>query len=85
MIYVSYLSYFFPLDHSFLGFEWQKRWCALSKTVFYYYGSDKGNVGVQIHQFLLHENLGLAAFSSLLVQSKLKTGRELLKTVIITV
>ncbi|XP_010626571.1 src kinase-associated phosphoprotein 2 isoform X1 [Fukomys damarensis] len=28
-------------DHSFLGFEWQKRWCALSKTVFYYYGSDK--------------------------------------------
>lgn len=30
-------------DHSFLGFEWQKRWCAISKTVFYYYGSDKGN------------------------------------------
>ncbi|XP_002713773.1 src kinase-associated phosphoprotein 2 isoform X1 [Oryctolagus cuniculus] len=28
-------------DHSFLGFEWQKRWCALNKTVFYYYGSDK--------------------------------------------
>lgn len=28
-------------DHSFLGFEWQKRWCALSKAVFYYYGSDK--------------------------------------------
>ncbi|NXF33774.1 SKAP2 protein, partial [Nyctibius bracteatus] len=28
-------------DHSFLGFEWQKRWCAVSKTVFYYYGSDK--------------------------------------------
>uniref|UniRef100_A0A452SUG4 Src kinase-associated phosphoprotein 2 n=1 Tax=Ursus americanus TaxID=9643 RepID=A0A452SUG4_URSAM len=28
-------------NHSFLGFEWQKRWCALSKTVFYYYGSDK--------------------------------------------
>uniref|UniRef100_A0A8D0B754 Src kinase-associated phosphoprotein 2 n=1 Tax=Salvator merianae TaxID=96440 RepID=A0A8D0B754_SALMN len=28
-------------DHSFLGFEWQKRWCALSGTVFYYYGSDK--------------------------------------------
>nr|XP_005297034.1 src kinase-associated phosphoprotein 2 isoform X2 [Chrysemys picta bellii] len=28
-------------DHSFLGFEWQKRWCALSRTVFYYYGSDK--------------------------------------------
>ncbi|XP_050794655.1 src kinase-associated phosphoprotein 2 isoform X1 [Gopherus flavomarginatus] len=32
-------------DHSFLGFEWQKRWCALSRTVFYYYGSDK-DVGV---------------------------------------
>ncbi|KAL8165333.1 UNVERIFIED_CONTAM: hypothetical protein K2H54_039970 [Gekko kuhli] len=29
-------------DHSFLGFEWQKRWCALSRTVFYYYGGDKG-------------------------------------------
>ncbi|XP_054671561.1 src kinase-associated phosphoprotein 2 [Grus americana] len=28
-------------DHSFLGFEWQKRWCAISKTVFYYYGSEK--------------------------------------------
>ncbi|NWT50405.1 SKAP2 protein, partial [Erythrocercus mccallii] len=28
-------------DHSFLGFEWQKRWCAISKTTFYYYGSDK--------------------------------------------
>ncbi|OPJ81961.1 src kinase-associated phosphoprotein 2 isoform B [Patagioenas fasciata monilis] len=28
-------------DHSFLGFEWQKRWCAISKAVFYYYGSDK--------------------------------------------
>ncbi|XP_034984768.2 src kinase-associated phosphoprotein 2 [Zootoca vivipara] len=28
-------------DHSFLGFEWQKRWCALTRTVFYYYGSDK--------------------------------------------
>ncbi|KFU85148.1 Src kinase-associated phosphoprotein 2, partial [Chaetura pelagica] len=26
---------------NFLGFEWQKRWCAISKTVFYYYGSDK--------------------------------------------
>ncbi|XP_071591754.1 src kinase-associated phosphoprotein 2 [Heliangelus exortis] len=28
-------------DHSFLGFEWQKRWCAVSKSIFYYYGSDK--------------------------------------------
>ncbi|XP_057160328.1 src kinase-associated phosphoprotein 2 isoform X3 [Ursus arctos] len=40
-------------DHSFLGFEWQKRWCALSKTVFYYYGSDKGSIGVQSYQLLL--------------------------------
>uniref|UniRef100_A0ACB8FW83 Src kinase-associated phosphoprotein 2 n=1 Tax=Sphaerodactylus townsendi TaxID=933632 RepID=A0ACB8FW83_9SAUR len=31
-------------DHTFLGFEWQKRWCALSRTVFYYYGNDKGIV-----------------------------------------
>ncbi|NXN11481.1 SKAP2 protein, partial [Indicator maculatus] len=28
-------------EPSFLGFEWQKRWCVLSKTLFYYYGSDK--------------------------------------------
>lgn len=28
-------------DHSFFGAEWQKRWCALSNNVFYYYGSDK--------------------------------------------
>ncbi|NXP78483.1 SKAP2 protein, partial [Ramphastos sulfuratus] len=28
-------------EHSFLGFEWQKRWCVISRTVFYYYGSDK--------------------------------------------
>ncbi|XP_069067522.1 src kinase-associated phosphoprotein 2 isoform X2 [Pleurodeles waltl] len=28
-------------DHSFFGSEWQKRWCALSNNVFYYYGSDK--------------------------------------------
>ncbi|KAF7237721.1 Src kinase-associated phosphoprotein 2 [Varanus komodoensis] len=28
-------------DHSFLGFEWQKRWCALNRSAFYYYGSEK--------------------------------------------
>ncbi|XP_039592951.1 src kinase-associated phosphoprotein 2 [Polypterus senegalus] len=28
-------------DHSFFGPEWQKRWCALSNHIFYYYGSDK--------------------------------------------
>ncbi|XP_078501679.1 src kinase-associated phosphoprotein 1 [Lissotriton helveticus] len=29
-------------DHGFFGSEWQKRWCVLSKGIFYYYGSDKG-------------------------------------------
>ncbi|KAM4706314.1 src kinase-associated phosphoprotein 2 [Rhinophrynus dorsalis] len=28
-------------DHSFFASEWQKRWCALSNSIFYYYGSDK--------------------------------------------
>ncbi|KAJ8354451.1 hypothetical protein SKAU_G00220180 [Synaphobranchus kaupii] len=28
-------------DHSFFGTEWQKRWCALSNRMFYYYGSEK--------------------------------------------
>ncbi|XP_075442942.1 src kinase-associated phosphoprotein 2 [Ascaphus truei] len=28
-------------DHSFFAAEWQKRWCALSNNIFYYYGSDK--------------------------------------------
>ncbi|RXN33398.1 src kinase-associated phospho 2 [Labeo rohita] len=28
-------------DHSFFGNEWQKRWCALSNSIFYYYGSEK--------------------------------------------
>ncbi|XP_066440681.1 src kinase-associated phosphoprotein 2 [Eleutherodactylus coqui] len=28
-------------DHSFFAAEWQKRWCVLSYTTFYYYGSDK--------------------------------------------
>ncbi|XP_034030890.1 src kinase-associated phosphoprotein 2 isoform X2 [Thalassophryne amazonica] len=28
-------------DHSFFGTEWQKRWCALSHHMFYYYGSEK--------------------------------------------
>ncbi|XP_056375825.1 src kinase-associated phosphoprotein 2 isoform X2 [Hyla sarda] len=28
-------------DHSFFASEWQKRWCVLSLTTFYYYGSDK--------------------------------------------
>lgn len=30
------------IDHSFFGNEWQKRWCALSSNIFYYYGSEKG-------------------------------------------
>ncbi|XP_063778065.1 src kinase-associated phosphoprotein 2 [Pseudophryne corroboree] len=28
-------------DHSFFASEWQKRWCVLSNSIFYYYGSDK--------------------------------------------
>uniref|UniRef100_A0A3Q3W0V8 Src kinase associated phosphoprotein 2 n=1 Tax=Mola mola TaxID=94237 RepID=A0A3Q3W0V8_MOLML len=32
----------FPFaDHSFFGTEWQRRWCALSHHIFYYYGSEK--------------------------------------------
>ncbi|XP_041938475.1 src kinase-associated phosphoprotein 1 [Alosa sapidissima] len=28
-------------DHSFLRMEWQKRWCVLNNTIFYYFGSEK--------------------------------------------
>ncbi|XP_040032845.2 src kinase-associated phosphoprotein 1 [Gasterosteus aculeatus] len=28
-------------DHSFFGSEWQKRWCVLNNSIFYYFGSDK--------------------------------------------
>ncbi|XP_043922723.1 src kinase-associated phosphoprotein 2 isoform X2 [Protopterus annectens] len=28
-------------DHSFFAAEWQRRWCALSNNIFYYYGSEK--------------------------------------------
>ncbi|XP_076007773.1 src kinase-associated phosphoprotein 1 [Genypterus blacodes] len=28
-------------DHSFFGSEWQKRWCLLNNTVFYYFGNEK--------------------------------------------
>ncbi|XP_008312669.1 src kinase-associated phosphoprotein 1 [Cynoglossus semilaevis] len=28
-------------DHSFFSSEWQKRWCVISNSVFYYYGSEK--------------------------------------------
>ncbi|XP_035998069.1 src kinase-associated phosphoprotein 1 isoform X2 [Fundulus heteroclitus] len=28
-------------DHSFFGPEWQKRWCVLNNSVFYYFGSEK--------------------------------------------
>lgn len=28
-------------DHSFFGPEWQKRWCVLNNSIFYYFGSDK--------------------------------------------
>ncbi|KAM6897070.1 src kinase-associated phosphoprotein 1 [Xenentodon cancila] len=28
-------------DHSFFGPEWQKRWCVLNNSIFYYFGSEK--------------------------------------------
>ncbi|XP_056153146.1 src kinase-associated phosphoprotein 1 [Lampris incognitus] len=28
-------------DHSFFATEWQKRWCVLNNTIFYYFGSEK--------------------------------------------
>ncbi|XP_028845835.1 src kinase-associated phosphoprotein 1 [Denticeps clupeoides] len=28
-------------DHSFLRMEWQRRWCVLKNTIFYYFGSEK--------------------------------------------
>ncbi|XP_007259189.2 src kinase-associated phosphoprotein 1 [Astyanax mexicanus] len=28
-------------DHSFFSMEWQKRWCVLNNTIFYYFGSEK--------------------------------------------
>ncbi|TNN51623.1 Src kinase-associated phosphoprotein 1 [Liparis tanakae] len=28
-------------DHSFFGSEWKKRWCALTSSIFYYFGSEK--------------------------------------------
>lgn len=36
-------------DHSFFGTEWQKRWCALSHHIFYYYGSEKG-MSLPVHR-----------------------------------
>lgn len=34
--------FFIISDHSFFSSEWQKRWCVISNSVFYYYGSEKG-------------------------------------------
>nr|XP_057924430.1 src kinase-associated phosphoprotein 1 isoform X1 [Doryrhamphus excisus]XP_057924431.1 src kinase-associated phosphoprotein 1 isoform X1 [Doryrhamphus excisus]XP_057924432.1 src kinase-associated phosphoprotein 1 isoform X1 [Doryrhamphus excisus] len=28
-------------DHSFFGPEWQKRWCVLNNSIFFYFGSEK--------------------------------------------
>ena len=39
---ICYFPYVFHLDHSFFSLEWQKRWCVLNNTIFYYFGSDKG-------------------------------------------
>lgn len=34
--------FFVCVDHSFFGSEWQKRWCVLNNSIFYYFGSEKG-------------------------------------------
>ncbi|KAL7869185.1 hypothetical protein AOLI_G00131730 [Acnodon oligacanthus] len=28
-------------DHTFFSMDWQKRWCVLNNTIFYYFGSEK--------------------------------------------
>ncbi|CAG5903512.1 unnamed protein product [Menidia menidia] len=30
-----------PTNHSFFGPEWQKRWCVLNNSIFYYFGTEK--------------------------------------------
>ncbi|XP_071397122.1 src kinase-associated phosphoprotein 2 [Centroberyx affinis] len=49
-------------DHSFFGTEWQKRWCALSNHIFYYYGSEKdkqqkGEFGIDGYNVKMNTNL----------------------------
>ncbi|XP_037547183.1 src kinase-associated phosphoprotein 1 [Nematolebias whitei] len=59
-------------DHSFFGSEWQKRWCVLNNTVFYYFGSEKdkqqkgsfhiGEYGVQLVSNLRKDSKKRACF-----------------------
>ncbi|NXG78666.1 SKAP2 protein, partial [Baryphthengus martii] len=49
-------------EYSLLGFEWQKLWCVISKTVFYYYGSDKdkqqkGEFAIEGYTIRMNNNL----------------------------
>uniref|UniRef100_A0A8I5TX56 Src kinase-associated phosphoprotein 1 n=1 Tax=Pongo abelii TaxID=9601 RepID=A0A8I5TX56_PONAB len=36
-----FLSDYQDEDHSFFGSEWQKRWCVVSRGLFYYYANEK--------------------------------------------
>ncbi|XP_061665462.1 src kinase-associated phosphoprotein 1 isoform X2 [Syngnathoides biaculeatus] len=49
-------------DHSFFGSEWQKRWCVLNNSIFFYYGSDKdkqqkGSFYINDYSVQLNKNL----------------------------
>lgn len=49
-------------DHSFFGSEWQKRWCVLNNSIFYYFGSErdkqqKGSVYINEYSVQLVSNL----------------------------
>ncbi len=48
LFYAEVIVNFPCTDHSFFGTEWQKRWCALSHNIFYYYGSEKGTFSSQL-------------------------------------
>ncbi|KAA8581219.1 hypothetical protein FQN60_002800 [Etheostoma spectabile] len=59
-------------DHSFFGSEWQKRWCVLNNSIFYYFGSEKdkqqkgsfyiGDYGVQLVTNLRKDSKKTACF-----------------------
>ncbi|XP_061520079.1 src kinase-associated phosphoprotein 1 [Phycodurus eques] len=49
-------------DHSFFGSEWQKRWCVLNNSIFFYFGSDKdkqqkGSFYINDYSVQLNNNL----------------------------
>lgn len=39
-------------DHSFFGSEWQKRWCVVSRGLFYYYANEKSKCSSFAQQHL---------------------------------